>query len=496
MAYFEPPSFSLDLDLDSQSEPRLPTAASAAAPSPSPQILQDSPANDALRTGEEDLDSLHELEPAEVEDSDVEPEPTRVLKRLRRGPGPGPRPTTQSLSSSLLAKKKKQQLERTFSGNGDDDIEEFSSPEDLIFRADEHPSTQYHSVGSSSKVSLQGHAIFTTQSSSQLKERKTQQTSDVPSASLLTSHNELMFPKLTISPLRRFQLLDSDSDSDHPSISEDVSKGAHRIDPPSKESKSVASGEKRKVSLITPNVLKGVFSIEAFSSTEARCKPQGVTRPSEARLEASLNAFFRTLITPQKDDLWKDFCPMMGYHIPTPALDEVCEEYFQSAEEKNAGVVPDRGNQQPSASDIDYMSQFSNGGASNQKGTQKVNNNRSTTRGRNSRASGGWVDPKSSATIPKDAGKRRVHAPGGQSAGHWYTSPEGRKLLACGLLSLYWFSSIDHLTAFTDSLQVYLSKNGQELTGQIAYRQYRKENGAGFRKSKKKTNSRKKKTKS
>ncbi|KAK1581051.1 hypothetical protein Q3G72_002617 [Acer saccharum] len=115
-------------------------------------------------------------------------------------------------------------------------------------------------------------------------------------------------------------------------------------------------------------------------------------------------------------------------------------------------------------------SQFSNGGASNQRGTQKVNNNRSTTRGRNSRASGGWVDPKSSATIPKDAGKRRVHASGGQSAGHWYTSPEGRK--------------------------VYFSKNGQELTGQIAYRQYRKENGAGFRKSKKKTNSRKKKTKS
>ncbi|KAK1583418.1 hypothetical protein Q3G72_023617 [Acer saccharum] len=367
MADFEPPSFSLGLDLDSQSEPRLPTVAAAAAPSPSPQILQDSPANDALRTGEEDLDSLHELERAEVEDSDVEPEPTRVLKRLRRGPGP--RPTTQSLSSSLLAKKKKQQLERTCSGNGGDDIEEFSSPEDLIFRE---------------RMNIHQHSIIL------------------------------------------FQLLDSDSDSDsdHPSISEDVSKGAHRIDPPSKESKSVASGEKRKVSLITP----------------------------------------------QKDDLWKDFCPMMGSHIPTPALDEVCEEYFQSAKEKNAGVVPDRGNQQPSASDSDYMSQFSNGGASNQKGTQKVNNNRSTTRGRNSRASGGWVDPKSSATIAKDAGKRRVHASGGQSAGHWYTSPEGRK--------------------------VYLSKNGQELTGQIAYRQYRKENGAGFRKSKKKTNSRKKKTKS
>ncbi|KAK3199634.1 hypothetical protein Dsin_023049 [Dipteronia sinensis] len=70
--------------------------------------------------------------------SDVEPEPesTRVLKRFRGGPGP--RPTTQSLFSSLLAKKKTQQLERTCSGNGDDDIEEFSSPEDLIFRDEHH----------------------------------------------------------------------------------------------------------------------------------------------------------------------------------------------------------------------------------------------------------------------------------------------------------------------------------------------------------------------
>ncbi|KAK1581527.1 hypothetical protein Q3G72_006799 [Acer saccharum] len=339
MADFEPPSFSLGLDLDSQSDPRLPTTAPAAAPSPSPQILQDSSANDALRSGEEDLDSLHELERTEVEDSDVEPRTDLSAQASQTGT-------------------------RTQTHN---------------------PITVLVVIGEEEEATIRADLLW-----------------------------------------QWFQLLDSDSDSDsdHPSISEDVSKGAHRIDPPSKESKSVASGEKRKVSLITP----------------------------------------------QKDDLWKDFCPMMGSHIPTPALDAVCEEYFQSAKEKNAGVVPDRGNQQPSASDIDYMSQFSNGGASNQKGTQKVNNNRSTTRGRNSRASGGWVDPKSSATIAKDAGKRQVHASGGQSAGHWYTSPEGRK--------------------------VYFSKNGQELTGQIACRQYRKENGAGFRKSKKKTNSRKKKTKS
>lgn len=41
--------------------------------------------------------------------------------------------------------------------------------------------------------------------------------------------------------------------------------------------------------------------------------------------------------------------------------------------------------------------------------------------------SGSWIDPKGSFNLPRDAGKRRVHA-GGQSAGHWYTSPEGKKV--------------------------------------------------------------------
>lgn len=243
----------------------------------------------------------------------------------------------------------------------------------LFLRADEHLSTRYRSVCSSSKVPLQGHAVLTTQSTCQLKARKREQASDVPSATLPTSHNEFMFPKLTISPLRRFQLLDSDSESDHPSVSEDVNKNAHRIDPSLMESKSVTSEEKRKVSSSTP----------------------------------------------QGDDLWNNFCPVKSFHIPTPALDEVCEEYFSSVKKKDEaqkvqtnacvnnnrrchpninnhenfeqswdssdplppahfyffhsdpriqklvrsrlpyfspiGVVPDRGNQQPSASVIDYM---------------------------------------------------------------------------------------------------------------------------------------------
>ncbi|MCI15437.1 hypothetical protein A2U01_0036575 [Trifolium medium] len=40
-------------------------------------------------------------------------------------------------------------------------------------------------------------------------------------------------------------------------------------------------------------------------------------------------------------------------------------------------------------------------------------------------------------------------------------------------------------------LLVYVSKNGQELTGRNAYRHYRKESGSGFKKSKKKTSAKK-----
>ncbi|KAJ0045704.1 hypothetical protein Pint_04154 [Pistacia integerrima] len=476
MANFEPPSFSLGLDLDTQLDPPI-----AIRPiDPSPQA----PSTHAGVLG----DNIDTLEQAEVMDSDPEPEPetTRVLKRLRRGLGAGP---TNQIVPPLS--EKKQEVERRSCGvNGDDEIEEFSSQEEDLLIRDRHPSAQHQSVCSSSKIPLRGHGVFTTQPLR--KSGKREQGSDAPSsASLATNQNGWMFPKLTISPLRKFQLLDSDSelDTDQPSISKDVSKGARRINSSSKEAECSASEQKK-------------------------------TRPLDMH---------------HNEDLWKDLCPTKSSQIPTPVLDEFCQEYFQSAKNKGTasddacvgnnkgpytytnscgnfeqcwdssdplppshhyffhddpriqklvrsrlpnfsplGIVAKRGNQQPCASVIDYMSQFSNGEASKHKGTQKIINNKSSTRGRKKsgqpntqdlHASEGWVDPNGSA-IPKDAGKRRVHA-NGQSAGHWYTSREGRK--------------------------VYISRSGQELTGQFAYRQYRKE--SGIKKSKKKTGSKNKNAK-
>lgn len=160
--------------------------------------------------------------------------------------------------------------------------------ESIVFlSADQHSSVRHQSMCSSSKTPLRGHGVFITQSLR--KGGKREHASDaLSSSSLATNQNGWMFPKLTISPLRRFQLLDSDSDTDQPSVSEDVSRGAQRIDSSMKEAECTASEQKKK-------------------------------RPLDGQ---------------QNEDLWKDFCPMKSSHIPTPVLDELCEEYFQSVKDK------------------------------------------------------------------------------------------------------------------------------------------------------------------
>ncbi|OMO89445.1 hypothetical protein COLO4_19762 [Corchorus olitorius] len=389
-------------------------------------------------------------------DPDTRPDPPRVLKRLRRAAD----------RSSATKKTLEKQLLRN---DEDDEIEEFpSSPE----KNDVSSSTQHHSVCSSSKIPLKGLGVLTTQSSAQWTSRKKEQASDASaSASLEAKHNGVSFPKLTISPLRRFQLIDSDSDD--PTDLTDTVKGANKIDLLSKDQQPTASDKKRNSSVGTP----------------------------------------------QNNDLWKDFSVTNSSSIPTPAFDDICKEYFQSVKDKNAvqklgslnceqlldlddslppahryffhadpriqklvhdrlpffsplGMVNNRGNQQPNASIIDYLSQFNNGESSKKRGPQRSSGGKNSSASRRNKSKKshveveGWIDPKSSAAIPKNAGKRRVNATG-QPAGHWYTSPEGRK--------------------------VYVSRSGQEMSGQMAYRHYRKETGASFRKSKKKGNAKKKK---
>ncbi|PWA51615.1 hypothetical protein CTI12_AA460940 [Artemisia annua] len=121
--------------------------------------------------------------------------------------------------------------------------------------------------------------------------------------------------------------------------------------------------------------------------------------------------------------------------------------------------------EQPSTSNIDYMGQFRCGESLKQdsrniNGIKSSNSRKNSRKLKNEDTSEGWVNPK--AGVHKVTTKRAVNKKGHsahQNSGHWITGPDGKK--------------------------VYVGKKGQELTGRVAYMQYKKENGLGFKKKKK-----------
>lgn len=435
------PSFSLGLDFDLDSEPQISTNE---APSPEPAV----PVNILPKV---DDFSDFELPGPDPNVSDTRP----TLKRLRRGP------------TTPIAKKRAPVVSWC---NVDDEIEDFS---------DEPPPTQYQSVCGSSKLSLPKHGVLSSQSS---KKRK-HVTSTSSSVNVDRSSNNVMFPKLILSPLRKFQLIDSDSD-----------------DP---------SGN--GCANVTANKPGGSTKATQFSPRENGNMGEDIRKEAQASMCKT-------------DDLWSNFCMDKSLPIPTPAFDEVCEEYFKSAtnnlstakvcnksnknihceQQVNLGDplppahtyffhddiriqnlvrnrLPNffplmtkniRGSDQPNASAIDYMGQFSHRESSKQAAGKKnaVPNSTKSRKGSKKTnveevSQGSWVNPKSSTKIPKNAGKRRVQANGQstqsagqstQSAGHWYTGSNGKR--------------------------VYVTKTGKELTGPIAYSNYKKETKGGFTK--------------
>lgn len=141
----------------------------------------------------------------------------------------------------------------------------------------------------SSKLSLPKQGVLSTQSS-----KKRKDVTNTPSLSNVDRNNKnLMFPKLIVSPLRKFQLIDSDSDFD-----DLVGDGCANV---------------------TDN--------KHGSSSKSR-PHENVSREEEIRsgVQASMS---------KKDDLWSDFCLDKKIPIPTPAFDEVCEEYFKSSKDTN-----------------------------------------------------------------------------------------------------------------------------------------------------------------
>ncbi|KAK9155735.1 hypothetical protein Sjap_003215 [Stephania japonica] len=512
---FEAPSFSLGLDLDFDYETLI---------NPNEQSI-------AQRTGDPTISVISdESGDEDFGDRDLGcEEQRRVFKRLKRGL------TRSSSSSSRRCRVEIDEFSSQEDGIGGEDlILKFNSADLEVGMACCLPSKrslmQSHSLCSSSKLTQNA---LTRQSWSKTKGGKTNPVLGASaSINLEASDTKLMFPKL-VSPIRRFQLLDSDSDLDDTSIIENRCNDPH-----------VGTSEKEK---------KGGSS---------QCGT------SEQKKKAVLSAGMSRI-----EDLWKNFTPKEAVSVSTPALDDFFEEYHRSSKDNNAskcsvermhlksskgyencingnaescgilhslppayqyffhddpriqrlvrdrlpnffplGVVDDQGNKSDAAA-IDYMRQFGNGETSSQfyskvnkilegslRGAKrnvrssstkeasqvsniwqdpktcvsKVQGGRAKGGRKNatkpcakeaSEASSSWMNHKSSVSNPKDAGRRRVHADS-HSVGHWYTGQDGRK--------------------------VYVSKNGQEYTGQMAYRQYKKESGAGSKRSRKKTTSKKK----
>lgn len=144
-----------------------------------------------------------------------------------------------------------------------------------------------------SKLSL--HRVLSSRSTNKLK---TPIVSSASNASTLTnleaSKRKKFSANLTISPVRKIQLVDSDSDD------------------PSSEYEE----------------------FDTFKQAKGHCSTQ-----SNAGKEKK-KALFSAKNT-QKEGFWKDFRLKQNVEIATPALDEFCEEYFRSQKEPCSGRQKD-----------------------------------------------------------------------------------------------------------------------------------------------------------
>ncbi|KAF5202102.1 Rho gtpase-activating protein [Thalictrum thalictroides] len=378
--------------------------------------------------------------------------------------------------------------------------------------ADGHSKLQKHSACKRSEFAANGFIPLSKQFSSKLKARLNTQASNASTVtSMEASSSKTMFPKLTISPLRRFMLVVSDTDDS--SSSEDSFEDAKKVDI------SASKRPRNTNNTLTINQQKG----------------KNVTGDTK----------------PETEDLWKDFGSQKGVNIQTPALDEFCQEFFTSAKGKNTERDKDKNiyvtssklcdqkkcisenaelyksldhplpsaykyfyhddpriqrlvrqrlpnffplgvnteNPQSQAAEIDYMFQFSQREPTSRNQSLAEN---SRMGGKNLRqlhhkdlteAPGSWVNPKGRANAKKNAGKSQGRVAGCSSVGP--KNAGKRRVRAEGCSSGSWFTG-------EDGKKVYVTKTGKELTGQMAYRHYRRESGIAFKKSRKKAAPKKK----
>lgn len=149
------------------------------------------------------------------------------------------------------------------------------------------------------KLSLHGRVVVTKQPATEPC-RKRKQDLDAPSTSSVAKMGKSVFSEVVMSPLRRLEILDSDSDD----MSDSGDVGVH------------GSGIK------LTNGRKSNLSCSAAAGGE----------------KGDPSAQF-----PQKVDLWKDFHPEETCTVATPVLDEFCKEYFRAPKATKTGTDAVRG---------------------------------------------------------------------------------------------------------------------------------------------------------
>lgn len=303
---------------------------------------------------------------------------------------------------------------------------------------------------------------------------------------------------------RRFQLLDSDSEDDHPSTrSRDLSGVTNTSDPSSKR--------KEPGNMPTRSPLRRLQLLDSDSEDDCPSTRRDLSRVTKTNNSCSKVQPSVANKPKRKEprDLWKDFSPAAVSKIQTPALDDVCQDYFSSIKKSTSstaqkqssavasssnsglfqqnehfldssnptppshrfflhsdpriqnlarkrlpnffplGILNDRENrreeclidymcviflfpflfsyvQSSFSKELTYISQCYCRNQFGSNGSSKTGVS-SSKRCRGGQTKSKVSNSKARSAVPKDAGKRRVSANTG-SAGHWFTSAEGRKV--------------------------------------------------------------------
>ncbi|WVZ87211.1 hypothetical protein U9M48_033886 [Paspalum notatum var. saurae] len=318
----------------------------------------------------------------------------------------------------------------------DDEIEDWTTDEDRPMR-DVPQSVGSCGTSSNSKFSLLNRGVLMTQSAAKAKASNSS-----ASMSLEESSTKKLLPTITISPMRKIHLLDSDTDAED---DQSQNKAKKPVSPVKKTNTAVQkSNAMLNDSWATPALDE--FCNEYFKSTKDAGFSQQKEGSKISSPKGSQSRHFQQQNSSRGavldvDDVLDSHPPATHYFFHhDPRVRDLVRDRLQHFFPIGAGNT--RENEQSRGENLSYRRQPSSSAIANDD----------------------WVTPNRRISVPTDVGKRRVHASGTPSgSGHWFTNENGRK--------------------------VYVSKNGQELTGQIAYRQYQKESGKRFNKYRKKGSS-------